>query len=156
MGRPRGSGAPTALKLLKGPGRHPETINRDEPIPEEGIPECPTKDAEVRAVWDYTVKQLTRMRTITMADRDALHTYCEQVVQYRKACDMVREDGPIIIGPTGAKKHPGLSIMRETGAMIKMFGQNFGLTPSARSAIKVADQQPAKQTQADPSRLLSG
>lgn len=154
-GRPRGTGYPTALKVLRG-GGHPERINKDEPMPEEGIPQCPTNDPEVLEIWNYTVGQLVKMRTITMADRDALHTYCEQVVQYRKASDMVREDGPIVIGPSGAKKHPALSIMRETGSMIKMFGRDFGLTPSARSVIKVADQQVAKDTQASPSRLLSG
>jgi P27 family predicted phage terminase small subunit len=152
-GRPRGAGAPTALKLLR--GERNTRINHDEPVPDDGIPECPTDNPEVQEVWDYTIKQLIIMRTITMADRDALYTYCEQIVQYRHAAEMVREDGPIILGGTGPKRHPGLAIMRESASIIKMFGHAFGLTPSARTAIKVADQQP-KRTEAGASRLLSG
>jgi P27 family predicted phage terminase small subunit len=152
-GRPRGTGAPTALKLLK--GERNARLNHDEPIPDDGIPECPTDDPDVKEVWDYTIGQLLQMRTVTMADRDALHTYCEQVVQYRQAAQMVREDGPIVESRLGPKRHPALSIMRESAAIIKMFGRDFGLTPSARSAIKVSDQRP-KQTEAGASRLLSG
>lgn len=153
MPRTPGSGAPTALKLLK--GERNARINHDEPQPDDGVPDCPSDNEDVRAVWDYTVKQLLRMRTITMADRDALHTYCEQVVQYRQAAEMIHRDGPIMDSPTGPRKHPALTVMRETASMIKTFGRDFGLNPAARTAIKVADQAP-KETQAGPSRLLSG
>lgn len=154
MARPRGTGAPTNLKLLQGVTRK-ERINYDEPVPDDGVPECPTADPQVREVWDYTVSQLVKMRTITMADRDALHTYCEQVIQYRQAAEMIRRDGPLVDTPAGVRKHPAMSIMRETATMIKSLATVFGLTPSARSAIRVSDQQP-KQTEAGPSRLLSG
>jgi P27 family predicted phage terminase small subunit len=154
MARPRGTGAPTALKLLKG-NPAPNRINRDEPQPDDGVPECPTKDREVRAIWDYTVRQLVRMRTITMADRDALHTYCEQVVQYRIAAEMVRKDGAIINIPrVGPRKHPALAIMKECAALIKTYGRDFGLSPAARTAIRVTDQRPP-QTEAGAQRLLS-
>lgn len=153
MVRPRGTGTPTALKLLKGEvNKH--RINRDEPQPDDGVPECPTKDKAVREVWDYTVAQLTRMRTITMADRDALHAYCEQVIQYREAAELLHIEGPYLETGTGLKRHPASMIMREAAALIKMYAGQFGLTPSARSAIRVADQQP-KSTEAGPSRLLS-
>jgi P27 family predicted phage terminase small subunit len=151
-GRPRGSGTPTSLKLLKGVA--PARINNDEPQPDDGIPDCPSKNKDVREVWDYTVAQLVRMRTITMADRDALHAYCEQVVQYRQAAEMVHRDGPMVMTAAGVRKHPALAVMRETATMIKAFGRDFGLSPSARSAIRVSDQQP-RQTEAGAQRLLS-
>lgn len=152
-GRPRGTGAPTALKVLRGGA--PSRINHDEPIPEEGIPLCPSQDPDVREVWDYTIRQLVRMRTITLADRDALAAYCTMVVQYRKAAIMVEEDGAIINGPRGPVKHPAAAIMREAAGLMKQFGRDFGLSPAARSAIKVGDQHP-KQAEASASRLLSG
>lgn len=152
-GRPRGTGTPTALKLLK--GERPSRVNRDEPQPDDGIPQCPSRNKAVQEVWDYTIGQLVRMRTITMADRDALHAYCEQVVQYRQAAEMVHRDGPMVMTHAGMRKHPALAVMRETATMIKTFGRDFGLTPSARSAIRVSDQQPPK-TDAGPQRLLSG
>lgn len=154
MAKVAGSGAPTALKILR--GGHPERINTDEPQPQPGVPECPSRDPKVREVWDYTVRQLLVMRTLTMGDRDALHAYCEQVVAHRQAAKMIREDGPIVQTPRGMVKHPATSLLRESAAMIRAIGRDFGLTPAARTAIKVADQQPTKQTQAGPSRLLSG
>ena len=153
-GRPRGTGNPTALKVLQ--GGHKERINNDEPQPELGIPECPTKDRDVRAIWDYTVGQLVKMRTITMADRDALYSYCEQVVQYRKAAEMIRKEGLIYQSNTGPKKHPATTVMKEAAAIVKNIGRDFGLNPAARTAIKVSDQQTPKQTSSDASRLLSG
>lgn len=152
-GRPRGTGLPTALRVLK--GGHKERINTDEPQPDDSIPTCPTEDPEVREVWDYTMVQLIQMRTVTMADRDALYTYCEQVVQYRKAAEIVRQDGAIIDSYRGPVKHPATAVMKEAAALVKMYGRDFGLTPAARSAIKVSDQRP-KATDATAARLLSG
>lgn len=157
-GRPRGSGGtglPTALKVLK--GGHPERINRDEPIPDEGLPECPTDNPDVREVWDYTIKQLEQMKTVSLADRDMLHAYCEQVVQYRRAAQMIHEDGAIIEGPRGPQKHPATIILRDSASMMRGFASCFGLTPQGRSAIRVGDQRatPAPQAQAPAARLLS-
>jgi P27 family predicted phage terminase small subunit len=152
-GRPRGTGAPTALKLLKGTPK--ARINQDEPQPDDGVPDCPTDNKDVREVWDYTVVQLLKMRTITMADRDALHAYCELVVQHRNAAKLVERDGVIIQGAHGVVRHPAVSVMKEAGTMLKAFARDFGLTPSARSAIRVSDQRVAK-TESGPQRLLSG
>lgn len=152
MAMVKGAGTPTALKLLR--GERTSRVNHDEPQPGDGIPQCPTEDPQVREVWDYTLSQLLRMRTITMADRDALHAYCEQVVVHRLAALQVREDGAVIYSPRGVIKHPAAAVMRESAVMIAALGRAFGLTPAARTAIKVADQQPAKD-QPGPSRLLS-
>jgi P27 family predicted phage terminase small subunit len=159
QGRPPGSrtagGAPTALKLLR--GGHPELINNDEPMPEEGIPECPSTDREVIEVWEYTVRQLDVMRTITMADRDVLHAYCEAVVTFRRASRMIHRDGIIIDSHRGPIKHPASSVMREASNLMKDYARHFGLTPSARGGLKVAESQVQEAIQnSGPSRLLSG
>lgn len=151
MARTRGTGTPTALKLLRGDRK----INQDEPIPDDGVPECPSRNPEVREVWDYTVEQLLRMRTLTKADRDTLHAYCEQVVQYRIAAEQLHEDGAVIQSPRGPIRHPAVAVMRESASMIKMFGAAFGLTPAARTAIKVPDQRPATKDRTA-ARLLTG
>jgi len=158
-GRPRGTrgtGLPTALKMLK--GGHPERINHDEPKPDDGLPDCPTDNPEVREVWDYTITQLRQMKTVTMADRDILHAYCEQVVQYRKAAQMLHDDGLIIEGPRGPVKHPATVLLRDSASLMRGFAASFGLTPQGRSAIRVGDQRatPATQAQAPAARLLSG
>lgn len=156
---PRIGGAPpspTALKLVKGMPK--ARINQDEPIPEDGIPECPSPQEKVREVWDYTCRQLKRMRTITMADRDALLPFCEAVVMHREAAKIIADEGMIVKvglrGELGMAAHPAVRIHRETGQIIRQFGHDFGLNPAARSRIKVGDQTP-KEDQMGPQRLLS-
>lgn len=155
-GRVRGSGLPTALKVLR--GGHPENINNDVPVPDDSHPECPSKIPEVREVWDFTLRQLEQMKTISVADRDLLHTYCEQVVQYRMAAELVHQDGLVIFGPKGPMKHPAVAVMQSAGTLIARLAANFGLTPQGRSAIRVGDQRAGVSTQslAPAARLLSG
>lgn len=144
---------PTALKLVQGVKDY--RINDDEPQPGEGVPDCPSKRAAVRQVWDYTVVQLQKMRVITMADRDLLITYCTAVVQFREATEILAKEGMIIQGSHGGLvKHPAQGIQREAAGIIKSLGQEFGLSPSARTRIKVGDQAPKQESGAQ--RLLSG
>lgn len=144
--------APTALKLLKGDNR----INDDEPQPAAGIPTCPSRSKAVREVWDYTIAQLAHMRTITMADRDALHAYCQAVVLFEQATQLLEDEGLVVPTTLGrGLPHPAQKIQREAGQQLRMYACEFGLTPSARTRIKVGDQAPRHQEQGA-SRLLSG
>lgn len=146
---------PTVLKLVAGQTRK-DRLNDDEPQPGEGVPECPSEHPDVRLVWDYILNQLTRMRVVTMADRDALGAYCEAVVQHRVASEMLARDGLVIAGSHGGLvSHPAQKIQREAANQIRAFGTEFGLTPSARTRIKVgASSSVAPETGAG--RLLSG
>ncbi len=150
---------PTALKLVSGAAKaHPERMNPDEPQPMEGIPLCPSKDRELRKVWDYTLAQLRGMRVVTMADRDALFAYCQAVLTHRQASEMIERQGLIVESPAGAQvANPALKIQRESATHIRAFGTEFGLTPSARTRIRVGDQgADGRQKGRDASRLLSG
>lgn len=151
MARPN---PPTALKLLR--GGHKERINDDEPMPDDGTPECPSTNPDIVEVWQYTVRQLSRMRIVTMADRDALYAYCTHVVQFRLAQKMIERDGPIITGSHGGlQRHPATNTIREASAAIKAYSTVFGLTPGARAGIKVADQKLPAAAEAGAQRLLS-
>lgn len=145
---------PTALKLIQGQPDH--KINHDEPQPTDGVPSCPSRNAAVRAVWDYTIKQLTHMRTVTMADRDALHAYCQAVVLFDQATQLLEDEG-LTMPTVGGRylPHPAQKIQREASNTIRSYAGEFGLTPSARTRIRVGDQTP-KQTEQQASRLLSG
>lgn len=147
---------PTVLKLVAGEKRK-SRLNDDEPQPGEGVPTCPSDHPEVLAVWDYTAAQLARMRVVTMADRDALAAYCEAVVQHRVASEMLARDGLVVQGSHGGMvSHPAQKIQREAASLIRAFGTEFGLTPSARTRIKVGDQTPRESKTAGAERLLSG
>lgn len=153
-GRPRGSGRPSALKLLQGVPT--SQLNHDEPNPEPGIPSCPSTDPDVINVWDYTIKQLKVMRTITMADRDALLTYCEAVVLQNRANAVLRKEGIMAWTASGSPcKHPAAGLVAQAAQVIKTFGREFGLTPASRTTIRVGDQTP-KTTEKTAARLLSG
>lgn len=145
---------PSALKLVK--GERADRINDDEPMPEDGVPECTSDNAEVRRVWDYTIAQLTRMRVVTMADRDMLMAYCHAVVTHDVATKLIADEGLISMSSNNTlTTHPAVRIQRDAAAAIKSFGTEFGLTPASRTRIKVADQTPKDEGQ-KASRLLSG
>lgn len=144
---------PTALKLVQGSTR----INDDEPIPKAGLPICPpSTDSELLEVWNYTLEQMRAMKIVTQADRDTLYAYCQAVINHRKASDQVAMEGPVVLGSMGSPiKHPALTVMKEMAQLMRQFAGEFGLTPSARTGIKVSAQTPDRET-VDPARLLSG
>lgn len=145
-------GRPTALKLLAG---EKERINDDEPVPEDGIPQCPSDDPRVREVWDYTVRQLKAMRVITMADRDCLHVYCQAVVMHDEAARQLHDEGMFLNTPKGPMRNAATMVMKECAQTIRQMAHSFGMTPQARSAIKVGDQRPGDAEVKTAARLLS-
>lgn len=135
---------PTALRLLH--GDRSDRINNDEPLPEQGIPECPSSDPEVREVWEYTVRQLTAMGCLTMADRDALNCYCEAVATHRKASAVLAKSPVLIRARSDSNtliRNPALIVQRDAAALIARYAQHFGLSPSARSEIRKGGGQDA-------------
>ncbi len=146
---------PTALKMIK--GERPDRVNQDEPQPSSGVPQCPSDNPAVQQVWDYTLTQLGVMRVVTMADRDMLHAYCEAVVAFREATATVEAEGSVLRETRGVGKtylNPAVRIADAAAARMHRFGTEFGLSPSSRTRIKVADQKPEKKQGAG--RLLSG
>ena len=145
---------PTPLKLLANVS--PSRINHDEPKPDGDVPGCPSKNPKVREIWDYTVHQMAVMGIVTMVDRDALHAYCEAVVAFREAVETIEREGSIITGAHGGLvRHAACAAFKENAMLMKSYAQQFGLTPSARTSIRVNESQlrPKEQGAA---RLLTG
>lgn len=138
MGRRGKPPTPTALKLLNGEKR-PERLNLREPVPRQDRPEPPEEmSPEVREIWDYTVAELEHMRILVAADRDALVCFCEAVVTHRRASAILAKSSVLIKGLHGGMvRNPALSIQTHAAGVIRAFGQEFGLTPSARSRIQM-------------------
>lgn len=128
---------PTALRLLHGDRK--DRTNLDEPKPEPGRPVCPPEvSADVRAIWDYTLDHLIVMGIATGADRDALLCFCEAVASHRKASALLAKSPPLIQGHRGVMvRNPALAIQRDSAAVIRAYAHEFGLTPSARSEIRM-------------------
>lgn len=137
MGKRGPAPAPTNLRVIRGDRK--DRINADEPQPREGIPACPIDASpDVHEIWAYTIDQLDHMKIVTLADRDTLHAYCEAVVLHRDACRAIAREGLITEGMNGGwVKHPAIQIQRDAAMLLRAFAQEFGLTPSARSTIKM-------------------
>lgn len=139
MGRPGRAPKPTALKLIEGSRK--DRINEREPIP-RGLPPTPPPElaADVRAVWDHTVRELDAMGIAYAADRDALVCYCEAVVSHRKASAVLARSSVLVKGLHGTLvRNPALQVQRDAAAVVRSFAQEFGLTPSARTRIEHKD-----------------
>jgi P27 family predicted phage terminase small subunit len=133
--RPR----PTQLKLLHGDRK--DRINQHEPTPRQSLPELPDgASADVREVWDYTLRELIAMKIAHAADRDALLCYCEAVVTHRKASALLAKSHVLVQGRDGGLvRNPVIQIQRDAATTIRGFAQEFGLTPSARTRIEAPD-----------------
>lgn len=127
---------PTALRLLHGDRK--DRINTREPKVRDAPPEAPEDmAADVREIWDYTLRELVAMKTAAAADRDSLICYCEAVVSHRKASAILAQSPVLIKGLNGGMvRNPALQIQRDTAMNVRAFAQEFGLTPSGRTRIQ--------------------
>lgn len=140
MGKRGPAPRPTVLKLLHGE-QHQDRINRDEPRPRPAELEEPADASpEVLEVWRSTVRELEAMNLAFPADADALRCYCEAVVTHRRACEVLKRSPVLVKGIHGnLVRNPALQIQRDAALSVRVFAQEFGLTPSARSSIRATD-----------------
>lgn len=95
---------------------------------------------EVREVWDYTLNELKHMRLATGADRDTLVAYCEAVVAHRQASQLLAKSSVLVPGLNGMVRNPAFHVQRDAANTIRVFAAEFGLTPSARSRIRMEER----------------
>ena len=132
---------PTNVKVLRGETRR-DRLNDREPKPGGGRPTAPRwLDADTRAVWRETVRELEAMQLLARADRHALAAYCVAVTTHARAAQQVAEAGVVLPGQKAELvRNPATQVLRESAALVRAYAQEFGLTPSARAAIKMPDK----------------
>jgi len=155
MGRRGPTPQPTKLKLLHGETR-PSRIGGPEPQPRERLPACPDWfTVEAREVWDRTVSELEAMGLAFAADRDSLVVYVNAVVNYVRAQKFLDVAGVMIKGVDGGVvRNPANAIVKQNAVLIGRFAREFGLTPSARVGLTIAQHDP-EGTREIADRLLS-
>lgn len=137
---------PTAWRRQEG-NRGKRAWNHDEPIPPEGVPDCPThlNDAG-REEWYRLVDALVDMRVVTMVDRAVLAAYCQAYGRWVEAEEKLKETPVLIRTPSGyVQQSPWLTISNRQMELMGRYMAELGLTPAARSRIAVANS--ANQTE---------
>lgn len=139
MGKRGPQPKPTALKLLEGTRK--SRINDAEPIPPAtGIPEPPEWLGELgMETWRKLAPGLHARGVLTEWDLDAFAVLCQAVASHRQASELLNRSSVLIQGDRGLVKNPALQIARDSAQVIRAFAQEFGLTPSARSGLRVEE-----------------
>lgn len=133
---------PTALKILEGNPGH-QKLDRDEPKPPEGAPDCPVElTGEARIEWDRICPLLTACRVLTLADRANLATYCQCWSRWLQAERAISKRGMILSkrdkkGQKWEYPNPAVTISYRACEQMRRLMQELGLTPAARTRIKV-------------------
>ena len=127
---------PTAWRRIEG-NRGKKAWNRAEPIPPEGIPDCPNHlSEEARAEWHRLVDTLGGMGVISIVDRAVLAAYCQAYGRWVEAEEKLKETPVLFKTPSGyVQQSPWLGIANRQMELMGRYMAEIGLTPASRSRI---------------------
>lgn len=139
-GRPR---KPKATKKAQGTYRPDRDQSLDLP---EGIPMPPGYLSPQALVhWDRMIEVTREARTLTRSDGDAIAMLCVAFEEWKAADIIVRDEGETVTSEKGGVyMHPAVGIRTNAWKKIVTMLREFGLTPSARSGMKLATGAPQK------------
>lgn len=136
MGRRGPRPTPTAVLAARGSWR--AKVRQRKPQPKSRLGSAPSRlDAAAKAVWRAAVKELAAMQVGASPDRATLERYCTATVRYRRAVQLLLDEGETCKnGKTGmVHVRPEVAIVTQLSTMLLKIEQEFGFTPSARSRI---------------------
>ncbi len=87
------------------------------------------------------------MRLLSGLDRAALSAYCEAYAEFAAVSAVLRAKGRTFETPNGfLQARPEVAMQHRAGVLIRMFAEQLGLSPSARTrlAVKPADVDDAE------------
>lgn len=127
---------PTAWRRSEG-NRGKRAWNHAEPMPPDGIPDCPTHlNAVAREEWDRLVGVLHQMGVVTLADRAALAAYCQCYGRWVEAEEKLQSTPMLLKTASGyVQQSPWLSIANKQMELMGRYMAEIGLTPASRSRI---------------------
>jgi P27 family predicted phage terminase small subunit len=136
---------PTALKLLK--GTKPSRINRNEPIPPDAVLDMPDWiDGVAAAEWRRIVPILQTVGSVKSTDLAPVVMYCEAYARYTVLAKLARGSAPTFarkhVHQDGSEstdyvKNPVYAQVRDAQDALIRLCRELGLTPSARTGIRV-------------------
>lgn len=143
---------PTALKVAQGnPGRR--QLNDNEPVPPPGDVAPPSWLSAVgREVWAQLAPTMIPMRVLTTADVWTFARYCEAFARYLELRQFLASKGSAstvypVKDADGNVRYmleiPQAAEYRQLHKMLLALEREFGLTPSARSRIRIEASGPS-------------
>jgi len=129
---------PTNIKELAGnPGHRP--LNQDEPKPQVVMMQCPRfLDEVANKEWRRIARELYNLGLLTVVDRSALAAYCQAYSRWVQASEELEGKPLMLLTENGyAYANPLISIINGSLETMKKFMTEFGMTPSARSRIRI-------------------
>ena len=143
MARPR---QPTQLKVLQGGRiRDDRDALKQQAQPELGMPNCPEwLDAKMRKKWHKIGPELVALGLLSIIDGDIFGSYVETATRYGEVCEKLDSiEKCTATTPNGFEVQSALVSIRNTlQKQLVTLSREFGMSPSARSSIKVNTQQP--------------
>jgi len=130
---------PTAVKVLEGnPGKRP--LNDGEARPDNKMPSCPKfLNQAARKEWRRVAGRLHKAGLLTYVDGALLAAYCQAYGRWAEAeQEMTKGQGAVIATEGGyLVQSPWLAVANRALKQMKEFAVEFGMSPSARSRVKV-------------------
>lgn len=144
MGRRGPPPIPTALKLLRGnPGGRKLTPELEPKAP-KGHPGCPSGlGRAARVEWRRIVPILAEMQILSTADRAVIAAYCQTWQRWLEFEKAIEEHGPTFVTEKGyVCQRPEVSMAKSHAALLRQLAGELGLSPSARSGVKIPLPKP--------------
>lgn len=129
--------------MLKARGSWLAKTRESEPKPKAGKPQRPKWMSEyAKSMWKWMIEQLIDMEVMTLADRNALTSYCQLWGRWRKAEEYLMEHGTSYeytdkMGNVTYKPYPQVNEAKSLSDSILKLSREFGMTPAARSRVQV-------------------
>jgi P27 family predicted phage terminase small subunit len=115
-----------------------------DPDPPKGRPPLPQKlKGEALAEWDRMVDRLEASKTLSVVDDAVLYRYCQLHARAeRLERQIARLKSAFYVDHVGNPKvHPAFAQLRSYDQALRGYLVEFGMTPAARSRVKVPDAQ---------------
>lgn len=140
---------PTHLKVVTGnPGKR--KLNDKEPMPEREIPSPPSHLTDWgKVAWVKLTMLLDGMGILTVADTLALERLCDIYADILQLRITIAEEGRTYTVQTEGgfliKANPAVAMLADADRRFKSYLVEFGLTPAARTKVKVNGDDDKKE-----------
>jgi P27 family predicted phage terminase small subunit len=134
---------PAALKLLNGRGPGKDSAGRPVNVGPGYVRDAPEPPGWLGPLaleeWRRVVPELSRLRMLARVSRSSLVAYCETWELYERATRQLHDEGLTIEAKQGRLSNPLVGIQRATGAELRKWASEYGLTPVSEQKVKAGE-----------------